>query len=246
MAATIWTASGPVLSAAAAVWLVLGRGIFRQREQCNSGLGIGYQEQFEVTLFELPWNTALAGERPKVDNVVDDAARARHPDREQDWFVDTSPLGPPGDFLVAQLESALYGRRNHRAYARLLTRLAFGLFAVEIVIWLVSGLSFTDYLIRLAFPSLPALQDFVFLADEHRKTAAAKENLESQLYELLTRLESGGAVTMAECRAVQDAVYDVRRVSPSMPTWFFRQRRNHDATAIRAAIADWSTRLTSS
>lgn len=234
--------AGPYLSAVAALWLVLGKSVFRRFEQRNAGLGIAYQELFETELFGLDWNSGL-GPRPRVDDAVDDAGKARNPGDQRDWFIDTAPAGPPADYLLAQLESAAYGRRNHRAYARWLTRAAVALFLLGVVVWIAFGLSLTGYLIAVAFPSLPALQDSFDLAGQHRKAADAKHRLETLIDEALTRLENGGTVTAAECRAIQDTVYEVRLTSPSTPTWYFHRRETQDAAAIRAAIRERLQRL---
>ena len=241
--AMVWPGSAAWLSAAAAGWLVLGRSLFRRFEQTSAELGIRYQEQFETSVFALPWNTALANEPPRTDAIVDDARRARHVDDQRDWFADDGATPKPVDILLAHLESALWGRRNHHLYARWLSILAAAIATAGILVAVIAGLSVTDYLIRLLFPSLPALQEALFLADEHRKTASAKAQLENQIIQLLERLEAGGHVTQADCRSLQDATYTVRRGSPSMPTWFFRARHKIDSNAIQGTLTDWRNRL---
>lgn len=241
--AMIWPGTAAWLSAAAAGWLVLGRSLFRRFEQASADLGIRYQEEFETSVFSLPWNTALANERPRTDAIVDDARRARRAQSQRDWFADDGATPRPADLLLAHLESALWGRRNHHLYARWLNILAAVIATAGILVAVVAGLSVTDYLIRLLFPSLPALQDALFLADEHRKTSSAKAQLESQIIQLLETLAAGGHVTEADCRSLQDAAYTVRRGSPSMPTWFFRARHKIDNNAIRSTLDDWRARL---
>jgi len=238
----IWPRSAAWLSAAAAGWLVLGKGLFRRFEQNNTTQGVRYQEQFEVGLFRLPWNLALVGEPPKPDAIADDARRASHKRSQDDWFYDDGKTPRPVDILLSQLESALWARRNHNDYARRLTAFAAAVSVIGVVIAVAGQLTLTAYLLRLLFPSLPALQDALLLADEHRRHATAKEQVESQILDLLSRCEAGQSVTEADCRGVQDAVHQVRMTGPSVPTWFYRRHRGPDQAAVHATIDDWRDR----
>jgi hypothetical protein len=74
------------------------------------------------------------------------------------------------------------------------------------------------------------------LIRSHRAAGVQKARVETMADALW---EKGAAdpslVTVADCRAVQDHSYRLRRHSPQVAEWYYRLRRNRDEHAMKRA-----------
>lgn len=245
-AALVWPATAAWLSAVAAGWLVMGKGWCQRRQEADNAQAARYQEMFETRLFALPWNEALCGRRPGEDEIARDAQRVRNEAGQTGWFYDDGTTPRPADVLLAQLENVLWGKSNHAGFASLFRGVGVAVFLVGIVIASVLRLEMTDYLIRLLFPCLPALQDSFLLAGAHRNQAEAKKRLEEQIIELLDRYARHATVEDLDLRSVQDGAYQLRVSGPNVPSWFYKLQKSKDSKAIHAAMDSWRDKLAAS
>jgi hypothetical protein len=112
-------ASSDILAAIAAGWLVVGRTVLTWLEDHRLQQAARVHELYDTRLFRLPWNAALAGREPAPEYVGAAAAHIRNDSRYRDWYsIDTDDTPWPGDVLLCQRMSMIWGRRDHRAGAR--------------------------------------------------------------------------------------------------------------------------------
>jgi hypothetical protein len=224
------------LGVVAAIWLVAGRAFLARRERTWSTRGAAYQELFETRVFNLDWNRALVGDEPRLDELIEDAQHVRKPDSQLDWFYDDGKTPRPVDVLLAQLESTLWSRRDHDKYARAIRGFAAVVFVVGLSSAIARSLTLADYLVRLALPLLPALQDAWTLAEEHHRHAAHKARLEDDIVRVLRMRAEGLDISDTACRDIQDSLYQARITGPTVPSWYHLLRKKSTSSIVHQTI----------
>ncbi len=226
------------VAALAALWVLAGRTFLAKAEDAEMRSGVTAQEQFDTGVFGLPWHEALAG-RPLAhedvvhasDHITGDA-RAKN----LNWYADTTVAPWPLNVVICQRASAAWSRRAHINYARVLTIAAWAWFIAGIIMGVAANVSLTGYLIMLFLPSQPAFLDAIELIRSHRAAGEQKGRVETMTEHLLAKgAADPGAVTVTDCRAVQDHSYRLRRHSPQVAEWYYRIRRDRDEQAMKRA-----------
>ncbi|MBO2459700.1 S-4TM family putative pore-forming effector [Actinomadura violacea] len=227
VAVLVFPAAGEMLAVVGAAWLMVSRTALAWLEERAVYRAAAVQELYETELFELPWNTALAGARPAPEEVASAAARIRRPDRYRGWFgIEVRDVPWPGDVLLCQRQSMVWSLRDHRAYSAALLAAGLGWFTVGMALALYRDLSLADYLVRLFLPVCPALLDCVELAGAHRRHAGRREEALQEMQDLWDAHRGDPAgLDPGDCRRVQDVAYLLRRDGPKIPGIFYRLRR---------------------
>lgn len=227
--------SPPLAGALAAGYLVLARTVLRAGRHGRQRRAAVVQERYDTALFQIPWNASIAGPQPSEDDVEDSAEAFlasrlyRHDPVAYDrWYtVDLDGVPPPGDALLCQRQSAVWARRDHLAYSRLLHGCFAALIAASVALGLVQGMDLSDYLVLLFLPTAPAALDLVELAQRHAQLAAARRRLEDDIDAAWTaHAASPESVPVETVRRLQDAAFVLRRDGERVPQWFYNLRRN--------------------
>jgi hypothetical protein len=233
---------GDWLGALAGAWVLAGRTVLSWLDERHVHQAVTIQEEFDVDLFDLDWNDALAGSKAAPEDI-DTAARkiVKEADLERlrNWYADADSAVWPMNVVLCQRSSAVWGRRNHFGYAYLVLGLGITWFAAGLVMAsLAPNPSLAHYLVIVFLPSQPAFLDTVDLLRGHLRLANAKKALEEQTTALWTRgVQSPGLVTQQDCRDIQDQTYRLRRAGMQIPQIIYRIRRKQDEAAMQAAVA---------
>jgi len=226
------------VAAAAGAWVLAGRTVLTIAEQRQTHAAVTIQEQFDVELFELDWNTSLAGPKAAAEDIADGARHIRDDSGLRNWYASAGNAPWPLDVLLCQRSSAVWGRRAHSAYGLTVATIGSAWFLAGIIMGLVAHLSLGGYLIRLFLPSQPAFLDTIDLARSHLRQSADKRTIEQQADALWEQgCREPGSVAPADCRAIQDQTYRLRRRGPRVAQWFYRSRRGRDQQAMEAAAS---------
>ncbi|QWF22467.1 hypothetical protein KM427_01575 [Nocardioides sp. LMS-CY] len=196
-------------------------------ERRKRSTAVGTQEEFDCYVFELPWKSS-AVEYPSATTIAEAADRYKG-DRLSNWYPKTGPLPRPLDVLVCQRGNLGWGTAAHRQYAYILTGIFFLLIvAAAAVTWLV------DDGVFIALPLAAPAKELFELAREHRTSAESKESAESKVRKVWDQaLADPSAVTVADCRDMQDLIMAIRRNNASVPDWFDnRRRRNYETSML--------------
>ena len=226
------------VAALAALWVLAGRTFLGKAEDAAMHAGVTAQEQFDTEVFGLPWHEALAGRLLGHEDIIDasDHITGEARDKKKNWYADTTKAPWPLNVVLCQRASAAWSRRAHQNYARVLTVAAWAWFIAGIIMGVAAHVSLAGYLIMLFLPSQPAFLDAMELIRSHRAAGDQKARVETMTDALW---EKGAAdptlVTVADCRAVQDHSYRLRRHSPQVAEWYYRLRRNRDEHAMKRA-----------
>lgn len=220
-------ASTETVAAFGAGWLVIGRTLLTWLEQRNTLQAVRIQELYDTELLHLPWNEALAGRRPSPEDVNSAARHIRSDTRYRNWYsLNLADTPWPADALLCQRQSAVWSRRDHRAYSDTVLVVGVAWFLAGVVAAVAWDLSTADYLIKIFLPSGPAFLDTVELTMAHRRHADARQRAEHAIDDLWQKyLSDPGGLAPADGRAVQDSAYRLRRDGPRVPAAFYRMRR---------------------
>jgi hypothetical protein len=225
------------LAALAGAWLLVGRLAMQAAERTHRREGAKIHDKFDRNLFGLDWNRAVAGPPPAEEDVTDAASRFGGPSKQvKDWYPNTHDASRPTDVLLCQRSSAVWGRRDHHAYARVLVSIATVWLVAGIALAILRGLSLEDYLVSLFLPSQPAFVDAIELIQFHFKQARSKGDVEGRLDELLEKLLRGERVGDREIEMIQEQLFQFRRDGAYVPTLFYRIRRPRGQLAMQDAV----------
>ena len=220
-------ASSDILAAISAGWLVAGRTLLAWLEERGTRTAATAQELFDTGLFLLPWNAALAGRPPGPEDIAAAARHIKDSRRYRDWYsIDLGDTPWPGDVLLCQRQSMVWGRRDHRAYAAFIMITGAAWLAAGLAVALARDLTLASYLIKIFLPSSPAFLDTLELSRAHWQQAATRENTEHRIHDLWAEhREDPADIPVAGCREIQDASFLLRRDSPRIPAPFYRLRK---------------------
>lgn len=229
-------AAGDAIAAISAGWLVIGRTGLTWIEQRGTGQAARTQELYDTGLFLLPWNTALVGRPPAPEDI---AAAARHIKDDtpyRDWYsIDLGTTPWPGDVLLCQRQSMVWGRRDHHAYGTALLAAGIAWLIAGVLIAVFRELTLASYLVKIFLPSSPAFLDSLEVARAHWRHAAAREEVENHIYDLWqAHKDDPASIPVGQCREIQDAAFLLRRDGPRVPGLFYKLRLKSAAAATAA------------
>ena len=194
------------------------------------------QEQFDTSLFGLPWNGILVGPKTSLE-VIASAARAREDTKDlENWYADPGEVPLPVAALMCQRSNLVWDWRLRRAYATALAAIAIAIFASGIVLALVTRQTLLDYILILLVPSLPALQVTIGQIVKHHEVASTKEDLADKLSGYFPVDTRQDVIDQAFSRTVQDRIYSLRATNAFVPDWFYQLLHKRYEADMKEAI----------
>jgi hypothetical protein len=198
------------------------------------------QEQFDVQVFDLPWNRTLVGKTvtPELIHDADEAFKGNR-DKLKNWYGDPGDLPRPLDVLVCQRSGLVWDRRLRQSYALLFNAVTIGYLIAGIVAGVITGQQLFAYIVALLTPSLPALVEGFKIVKEHREVADEEERVSGDILDLWERgLDEPTAATIDECRRLQDYNYIKRSRGPLVSDWWYWRFRDRDEATMRSTMAE--------
>ncbi|WP_443075528.1 S-4TM family putative pore-forming effector [Streptosporangium sp. NBC_01469] len=196
------------------------------------------QEQFDVAIFQLPWNDLLV-ERPTPTIIADAARRYSGPPTLQDWYPDTEDVHRPLDILICQRSNLGWGVSLHKLWARAVFWCLLLIAASAISIGAIGKFTVGEFLIAVIVPLVPILREGTDTFRAHSDSAQEKINTEQKVMSLWRKsLLPESSVTDAECRGLQDCLLGIRRTNAVIPNWFNDRRRDAKEIEMRTSAED--------
>jgi hypothetical protein len=97
---------------------------------------------------------------------------------------------------------------------------------IGVVIAVAKGASLATYLVAVFLPSMPAFLDTLDLVQAYRKASADKREVERSATAAFERgLTDGVDDVLADCRQIQDRIFEVRKEEPLPSEMWYRVRR---------------------
>lgn len=246
IAAPILTAAYPksavVVGAVAAAWIFLARTVFVTVERQYSAKGAEVQEQFDLLVFSMP-QLALRSPRVAPEEVSDlvgsqaETDRAVNDEHLLDWYPVDSRLDGAHTVAIAQRANAAYSERLLSANANVWLMVTVLWSCVAVVVGVVLGLGFADFLLGVALPLLPALLD-VYEQWRATKRAGRERRAIADGIEKVIRREGGRSLRGKDLLVWQDQLYGLRRKAPQVPNLVYKRARRTNELAMNAAAAE--------
>jgi hypothetical protein len=210
------------------LWSVLGS----SREKRRRREAASVQEEFDTHVFDIPKNE-LAIDRPSPTLIAEAAARYKG-SRTKDWYPDPRPVVRPLDVLICQRSNLGWGSSIHRYYAACLTAGLLVLILSGVTVAAAAGLSTVDALVAVLVPLLSPAREFIEAIRANHDSADMKAKTESKVLRLWQRgLEDQSAVTIEDCRGVQDRILQIRQTNAHVPDWIDNLRRGRNEGLMR-------------
>jgi hypothetical protein len=244
VAATVVPRLVTVVAALGAGWALLnGQGVsaWIQRGVTRAAL---MQELFDVTLFQMEWNTVAAGDPPPAAEVSRLARSYRGSDDViVDYYEirDFRGLPPPFDVLACQIQNLHWGTRIRQRFAAVVLALVIGWPLAGVVVGVLLQVSLDRLLLVWFLPALGALLMASELHRRQRDTAARRARVLGLVQRRVTdHLDHPNTPDdlLKLARQVQDAILASRRTQARVPDWFFRRFRPQDRVDFQREMAE--------
>ena len=222
------TVVGTVGGAVTFLWSVIAS----EREKRRRREAAFVQEEFDTHVFDLPWND-FAADHPSPTLIVEAASRYKG-DRTKDWYPDPRNVVRPLDVLICQRSNLGWGSSLHRLYAACLTGALVLLLIAGVALALIARLSIADALTAILVPLLGPARELIEMVRANRDSAETKARTEAKVLTLWSKgMQDPAAVTIDDCRAVQDRILAIRQSNAHVPDWLDNLRRNQNETSMQ-------------
>ena len=203
------------------LWSVLGS----DREKRKRQEAVSVQEEFDTHVFDLPTNNFIV-DRPSPTLIAEAAARYKG-NRSEDWYPDTRPVVRPLDVLICQRSNLGWGSSTHRVYAACLTVALVALVAAGLAIAIAAELTVVEGLTAVLVPLLGPARELIEMIRANRESADIKTETETKVLALWSPgMAEADAVTIQDCRTVQDRLLQIRQTNAYVPDWLDNLRRS--------------------
>lgn len=246
VAAPILTAIVPgaavIVGAIAGIWIFLSRTWFSGVEQNLAAKAAEIQERFDQWVFGMPelvTRIPSASIEEIVQLVGDDetALADADKDRLKDWYPFDGRVDGAMSVAIAQRANAAYSERLLNANANVWLAITLAWSAAAVIVGALVGLTFTQFLLGVALPLLPALLD---VWDQFRLTKRAGEVRRAMAdgIEKAVRGRSNRELSPEDLLLWQDQTYELRRTSPQVPNLVYKRARTRNEKAMHTAAAE--------
>lgn len=201
------------------------------------------QEMFDTHLFGLPWNTTLAGDRLRPDEISQ-LVRGFNPrrgrgDRLRDWYVDTSGVPQPYDIFVCQQQNLAWDARLRRRWGWVLLTAVVVWVVLGLIIGYAASLTIPELFLRWYVPSLAALIYGIESYKNQYDIATERERVMGLVQAQVDNAKGPSSTDeharlVAKAREIQDVVFVTRKQVARVPDWFYARFRERDENDFRA------------
>ena len=246
VAAPILTAVVPeaavVVGAIAGVWIFLSRTWFSSVEQNLAAKAAEIQERFDQWVFgmpELATRVPSASLEEIVQLVGTDETAVAEANKEDlvNWYPFDERVDGVISIAIAQRANAAYSERLLNANANVWLTITLAWSGAAVTVGVIVGLTFTQFLLGVALPLLPALLD---VWDQFRLTKHAGEVRRAMADDIERAVRGSGdqQLTPEDLLLWQEQTYELRRTSPQVPNLVYKRARDRNEHAMNTAAVE--------
>jgi hypothetical protein len=246
VAAPILTAIVPeaavVVGAIAGVWIFLSRTWFSSVEQNLAAKAAEIQERFDQWVFgmpELATRVPSASMEEIVQLVGTDKTTVADANKEdlKNWYPFDEHVDGVISIAIAQRANTAYSERLLNANANVWLTITLAWSGAAVIVGVIVGLTFTQFLLGVALPLLPALLD---VWDQFRLTKHAGEVRRAMADDIERAVRGSGdhQLTPEDLLLWQEQTYELRRTSPQVPNLVYKRARDRNEHAMNTAAAE--------
>jgi hypothetical protein len=231
--------SAEIVGAVAGGWIFLARTIFLARERKWVHPAANIQDAFDVFVFTIPSNPAVAPEPEHIADILKNNDVHTHVSKENllNWYsLDPTLPGVPA-IAIAQQSNLAYSQRLLERHANVWLAIGVAWGVIALALGIAFRLSLADFLLGIMLPVLPAVLDAYDLWHTARLAAMDRARLADAL---ATRIRAWPAhiIRSEDLRSWQDQIYRLRRDSPLVPDFLYRKIRESNERAMSARSRD--------
>ena len=221
-----------------AVWVLICEIFLKRRESELIKNAATIQEQFDVELFNLPWNEILANEKVTLEKIQ--AANRKFNGNRNDlknWYADTSIFPYPLNVMICQRSNIVWDWRLRRNYGYFIQFCAVIAFIGGIVFGLVLNFGLYDYLTGIFISQFAALHLGLEISRNQILIADEKEQKERKLNALIEKgLENPDSISVSLCRQIQDFIYSSRIRGSLIPDFYYNLFKEQYEFDMKSAV----------
>ena len=184
------------------------------------------QEDFDCFVLDMPWPEHLGVPRPTTDRVEELTKKASGAGMARnglaDWYcAQDIPAEAVAARLHCQRVNCRWDKRLRREWICLVRFVVGAFVVVGVAVGTVVGVT----LLQVVLGAAAGFRLLAWLFLEQRAQSLAQKRAED-LHGYLSRAEvERGQMTSCDVRLVQAAIFEHRRVCPTVPEWFFQIRK---------------------
>ena len=220
----------------------MSRTWFSSVEQGLAAKAADIQERFDQWVFAMPelvTRVPTASMEEIVQLVGDDKAALADANKERlkDWYPFDAHVDGAMSIAIAQRANAAYSERLLNANANVWLTITLAWSGAAVIVGVIVGLTFTQFLLGVALPLLPALLD---VWDQFRLTKRAGEVRRTMAddIEKAIRGRSDRELSPEDLLLWQEQTYELRRTSPQVPNLVYKRARDRNERAMNSAAAE--------
>lgn len=189
-------------------------------------LAAAIQQEFDVDVFQMPWDDRLFGKRKDRNNEIARHSKKILNDRKEkdklyNWYrpeVDVLPLN--NAIVTCQKENFSWDaglRKRYRIFSCILIAV---IIVAPVSVCLFTEKTVQELLLRFVM-ILPALRWFVNIVDGLNNDLKRMESLESAAYSIEEK-------KIADLQFIQKEIFENRKAAVKIPNWFYSFFRDND------------------
>lgn len=198
------------------------------------------QEEFDTSLFALPWNQRLVGVKVMPEEISLVARRFKGDQQKiYNWYSDTGAVAYPLNVLLCQRTNLAWDWNLRRLFATLLFIVPVVYVIALVVFAIVNDQLVSDFLLALVLPALSAILESFRDGRKHLAITNDKREAAASLLEMIERgAKNPRSVSKKDCRSIQDCIFIQRRDGPLVPNWLYNLKRSHDEQQMYSTTAE--------
>ncbi|WP_461775338.1 S-4TM family putative pore-forming effector [Streptomyces sp. UC4497] len=237
---------GAAITLAGTLWAALYKAVMAPWSERHLRTAATLQEMFDTDVLGLPWNSVAAGSRIGDDEVSRLSRRFRGDEGRLRSYYLVADTAEPYDLLFCLEQNLAWGSRVRLRFAQLMLGV--------LVLWSTAGVLFTvavgntvGQLVTGWF--VPSLGLLLLCLEMYRtQMSSIQERLRvlglvrAVIDEPTSSVLSTPGLLIGFARQVQDTLYQLRRLQPRLPVWYFRRYHDQDKSDFRIRMEELQKR----
>ncbi|MGW7518702.1 S-4TM family putative pore-forming effector [Streptomyces sp. NPDC054796] len=238
---------GPVIILGGTLWAALYKGVVAPWSERYLRIAATLQEMFDADVLGLPWNSVVAGNRIGDDEVSRLSRRFRGgEDRLRGYYLVLRAI-EPYDVLFCLEQNLAWGSRIRLRFAQLMLGVLVLWSTAGVLLTLATGATVSRLVTGWFVPSLGLL---LLCLDTYRTQMASIQERLRVLGLVRAVIDDPTQPTISTqvalnsfARQVQDTLYQMRRLQPRLPSWYFRRYHDQDKCDFRIRMQELEARF---
>jgi len=235
----------PAITIVGAVWALFSEIFLRCWETESIKTAATVQEQFDVDLFDLPWNKILV-DKKVTSEIIQSSNRKFSGNREdlKNWYPDTSSFPYPLNVLICQRANIVWDWRLRYAYGFIISICTAFVLIGGIVFGLFLHVGLFEYLTGIFIPQFAAIHLGMEISTNQIEIANEKRQKENKVTSLLEKgLKDPSSASTLQCRQVQDFIYHARITGALVPDFYYNLLKPHYEADMTSAVETYRKQI---